>query len=86
MNQVKFMQDMKQFIKETISFCLNIDIDAIDSQTSISKCPEWDSLAHMQILAILSDKFEFELTAEVIMHLTSYEIILNYLISLKNNE
>ena len=78
------MEDINKFLKETIAECTKIDINEIDFNTSISKSPEWDSLAHMQILSILSDKFNFEITSEVIINLSSYEILSKYLTSLKN--
>ena len=86
MNQDKIMEDINQFLKETIALCTNIDINEIDLNTSISKSPEWDSIAHMQILSILSDKFKFEITSDVIINLSSYEVLSKFLNSLKNNE
>tara|TARA_Y100000589_G_C26893239_1_gene523053 strand:- start:202 stop:447 length:246 start_codon:yes stop_codon:yes gene_type:complete len=80
------MKDISKFLKERISSFINIYINEIDSNTSISKTPEWDSLAHMQILSILSDKFQFELNPEVIINLSSYELLLNYLNYLKNDK
>ena len=80
------MKDISKFLKERIYLFINIYINEIDSNTSISKTPEWDSLAHMQILSILSDKFQFELNPEVIINLSSYELLLNYLNYLKNDK
>lgn len=78
------MDDINQFLKETIASCTGININEIDINTSISTCPEWDSLAHMQILSILSDKFRFEITSEFIINLSSYELLSKYLKSLNN--
>ena len=86
MNPGKIMEDINQFLKETISSCTNININEIDLNTSISKTPEWDSLAHMQILSILSDKFNFEINSDLIIKLSSYEVLSKYLNSLKNHE
>ena len=78
------MEYVNKFLKETIAACTKIDINEIDLNTSISESPEWDSLAHMQILSILSDKFKFEITSEVIINLSSYDTLSKYLTSLKN--
>ena len=43
----------------------------------MNKIPQWDSVAHVEIISSLEDKYEFQFTSEEISSFTSFQNILN---------
>jgi acyl carrier protein len=50
---------------------------------SVENCPEWDSLANIQLTSLIEEEFNIELSSEEIADLTSFELVL-FLLNKKN--
>jgi len=74
------MKENDQKIFEIISKYTDLDISELNQNTSTENTPEWDSLAHMQILNDLSRIYSFELKPENIINLNSFLSIRDYLL------
>ena len=60
-----------------ISHQLNVPSINIDSTQE--NTPEWDSINHMTLISNLSQKFSFQLDAEIIYKLRSVKEIISFL-------
>ena len=74
------MNEKDKNIFEIISKYTDLDISKLNQNTSTENTPEWDSLAHMQILNDLSRIYDFELKPENIINLNSFLSIRDYLL------
>ena len=75
------MKQVDKNIFEIISRCTNLEISKLNKNSSTENTPEWDSLAHMQILNDLSKIYNFELNQENIINLNSFLSIKYYLLN-----
>ena len=51
----------------------NVDVNELDDSFNFGVAPNWDSFAHMELIAELEDTFEILLDSEDIMHFGGYE-------------
>ena len=73
------MTNIDKKIFAIISRYLDIETNKLSKNISMENTPEWDSIAHMQIVNELSKIYNFELNPENIMNLNSFSSIKNYL-------
>tara|TARA_X000000950_G_scaffold289321_1_gene411953 strand:+ start:8772 stop:8993 length:222 start_codon:yes stop_codon:yes gene_type:complete len=68
-------------IKELIAEVLKVSIDVIDNELAIGDIPEWDSLAHMQIIAAIESNFDIVLDIEQVLDIEDVQDILDSVLS-----
>jgi acyl carrier protein len=56
-----------------------LQIPGFDSSVTMNSTPEWDSLAHVQLLSAIERKFAIEISADEAFKLTSADKLVNYL-------
>jgi acyl carrier protein len=66
-------------ILKLISLALNIPMDEITPDLAFGDLPEWDSMGHMDIMLLLEEKYNIEVSAETIAALTNIPTICKYL-------
>ncbi len=54
-------------------------IPQFDSMVTMNSTPEWDSLAHVQLLSAIERKFAIEISADEAFKLTSADKLVRYL-------
>jgi acyl carrier protein len=70
--------------KYTAAFveALGIDASKLTDDLAYSTIPEWDSVAHMQLISELEDQFDIMMETEDVLDLSSFgkgkEILLKY--------
>ena len=62
-----------------ISDIINVDPSQLNDQSDINNVPEWDSLAHMSIIAKLSSIYQFKVTKDLVLGLSSIGKIHDFL-------
>ena len=55
------------------------EIDEFHDDISMENTPEWDSLAHLKLLAAIEDAFEIELDFEDMVRMTTVQAIVQTL-------
>ena len=73
------MNNPDKIIFQIISRYIDLETNKLNKNISIENTPEWDSIAHMQIVSELSKIYNFELNPENIMNLNSFSSIKDYL-------
>ncbi len=68
-------QDIRGLLAETF----HVEPSAIEAEAQLGEFPQWDSMAHMDLMLGLETRFGVEITAETISQLTSLPAILEYL-------
>ena len=62
---------MKTKLREILATAIDVDLDELTDTSSPDNTPEWDSFAHMSMVAAMEDEFKITLTLdEVISMLT----------------
>jgi acyl carrier protein len=56
-----------------------LQIPEFNSSVTMNSTPEWDSLAHVQLLSAIEKKFAIEISADDAFKLTSADKLVNYL-------
>jgi acyl carrier protein len=56
-----------------------LQIPEFDSSVNMNSTPEWDSLAHVQLLSAMEKKFGIEISADEAFKLTSADKLVKYL-------
>jgi acyl carrier protein len=56
-----------------------LQIPEFDSSVNMNSTPEWDSLAHVQLLSAIEKKFGIEISADEAFKLTSANKLVKYL-------
>jgi len=56
-----------------------LQIPQFNSSASMTSIPEWDSLAHVQLLSAIEKKFGIEISPDDAFKLTSAERLMQYL-------
>lgn len=51
----------------------SVSIDALNEHFTFAGVPQWDSMAHMELIAALEDEFDILLEPEEITNFGSYE-------------
>lgn len=75
---MKKISNLREEVLGIILKNLKISSDKInDKNISMNKIPQWDSVAHVEIISSLEDKYEFQFTSEEISSFTSFQNILN---------
>jgi acyl carrier protein len=46
------------------------------TRLSVENCPEWDSLANIQLTSLIEEEFNIELLSEEVAELTSFDLVL----------
>ena len=75
---MKKISNLREEVLGIILKNLKISSDKInDKNISMNKIPQWDSVAHVEIISSLEEKYEFQFTSEEISSFTSFQNILN---------
>ena len=62
---MKKISNLREEVLGIILKNLKISSDKInDKNISMNKIPQWDSVAHVEIISSLEDKYEFQFTSE----------------------
>jgi acyl carrier protein len=77
------MRVSEQTVKELIAKSLMVDISTIKNELAVGDIPEWDSLAHMRIIAALESDLGVALDIEQTLEIEDVEDIVDAVI---NNE
>ena len=72
-------QKLKQKLRGLFVEELGIESDEISPELQYGAIPEWDSVAHMHLVAALEEAFNISLSDEDISRMTSFEEIGNLL-------
>lgn len=67
----------EESVKRLIAEVLEVSLDTITNDLSIGDIPEWDSLAHMKIIAALESSFEVILDIEQTLEIEDVDDILD---------
>ena len=69
-------------LKELFVESLGIEIEQINDSLSYNSIPEWDSVAHMALVAEIDDQFDIMLDTDDVLDLSSFakakEILAKY--------
>lgn len=67
----------KDSIYKLIANVLQVSIDKIEDELAVGDIPEWDSLAHMRIIAALDSELGVELDIEQTLEIEDVEDIVD---------
>ncbi len=67
---------MENRIKEIISVVFETDLSMIDDNASPETIENWDSLKHMNLIAVLEEEFNITFTDNEILEMLSYKLVL----------
>lgn len=73
----------KESVKELIAKILGVSLDVIEDELAVGDIPEWDSLAHMRIIATLESDLGVVLDIEQTLEIEDVEDIVEAVL---NNE
>lgn len=74
-NESVLLEDLRNLMAEIF----HVDASQIGAEAQLGELPQWDSMAHMDLMVTLESRFGIEITAETISRLTSLPAILAYL-------
>ncbi len=63
---------MEEKLKNLFSESLSISLDIIDDDLKYSEIPEWDSVAHMALVATIEEAFDIMIDAEDVIDMSSF--------------
>ncbi|MBT8447398.1 MAG: acyl carrier protein [Gammaproteobacteria bacterium] len=66
---------MQDAIKQVMAQILEVEITAIDADSSPESIDSWDSLKHMQLIMALEDEFGIEFPDDAIPELVRFSTI-----------
>ena len=66
-------------LRETMAVTFGIETDRINANSTQNQVPEWDSVAHLNLMLALEDTFNVRLTVQDMQRLTSVPDILRHL-------
>ena len=76
------LDKLKTIFKES----LNIDIESVVDELTYNSIPEWDSVAHMALIAEIEDAFDIMLDTDDVLDMSSFakakEILVKYEVEL----
>ena len=61
-------------VRQAFSEALGIPADQVSDELSYDSIPEWDSVSHMSLIAMLEDKFNVLLETNDILEMSSVKI------------
>lgn len=74
---------MQEKLKNIFSLSLNIKADEVTDSLKYAAIPQWDSIAHMALVAAIEEEFDIMMDAEDVIDMNSFskakEIIKKYL-------
>ena len=65
----------KETVKELIVKILNVPVDVVQDELAVGDIPEWDSLAHMRIIAALESDLGVVIDVEQTLEIEDVEDI-----------
>ena len=75
------MKTSKDTVKKLIAEILNVEIDVVQDDLAVGDIPEWDSLAHMRIIAALESDLGIVLDIEQTLEIEDVEDIIDAVMS-----
>ena len=60
-----------EVVRQAFSEALGIPIEQVSDELSYDSIPEWDSVSHMSLIALLEDKFNVLLETNDILEMSS---------------
>ncbi len=66
-------------VRQLISLALNMAMDEITPDLAFGDLPQWDSMGHMEIMLLLEEQYNVEVSADTISALTNIPTICTYL-------
>lgn len=69
------LDDLRSLMAEIF----RVDANEIGPEAQLGELPQWDSMAHMDLMVALESRFGVEITAETISQLTSLPAIQSHL-------
>jgi len=72
--------DLINSVTNLIAQTLAVPADQITEGLSYGDLPEWDSLGHMNIMMALEEKYNVQITTEIITSLVNIKAITAYLL------
>ncbi len=74
------LNELRALLAETF----RVDLAEISPDAQLGELPQWDSMAHMDLMLALEARYAVQITAETIGGLTSLPLILDHLESMRN--
>lgn len=74
------IDDLRGLLAETFG----VDVVEIGPEAQLGELPQWDSMAHMDLMLALEARYAVELSAETIGGLTSLPLIVAHIESKQN--
>ncbi|MDC1122017.1 acyl carrier protein [Nitrospinaceae bacterium] len=62
-------------LREIVAEAIDVNLEELTDQSSPDNMPEWDSFAHMTMVAALEGEFKISLTLEEIMEMQNIQKI-----------
>jgi acyl carrier protein len=69
------MVDKTEALRDIIAASLKLSVDRIGESFCMEEADEWDSLAHMELIAALEQIYNIEFTLDEIVEMTTFESI-----------
>lgn len=66
---------MEEQLKVTFANALDIESDEVNDSTSPDTMPDWDSLAHLNLIANLEKNFNIQFTMEEVIEMNTFSKI-----------
>jgi len=74
---------MKDRLQKIFSESLSIPLELVVDDLKYSECPDWDSVAHMGLIAAIEEAFDIMIDAEDVIDMSSFakakQIVAKYL-------
>lgn len=64
---------MEQKLREIFAQSLDIKIDEVVDSLRYAEAPQWDSIAHMALIAAIEEGFDIMIDAEDVIDMSSFE-------------
>ena len=71
----------KESVKELIANILGVSLEVVEDELAVGDIPEWDSLAHMRIIAALESDLGVVLDIEQTLDIEDVEDIIDAVLS-----
>jgi acyl carrier protein len=73
----------EQVIRQIFSEALGIPLEEVVDTLAYNSCPQWDSLKHLQMVAMIEERFDIEIEMDDIIAMENFakvkEILHQYL-------
>jgi len=74
---------MRDRLQKIFSESLSIPLELVVDDLKYSECPDWDSVAHMGLIAAIEEAFDIMIDAEDVIDMSSFakaqQIVAKYL-------